>query len=482
MTKSRHVTMALGLIGLVSFLSLFQGEHACANDITDSVNRALQTSPDIDIVKADRRAVDQELRQAQAGYLPSIDLRGAIGPEYAETPTTRDIDGDTDWEVARDVEIRLRQMLFDGFGTENEVARQRARVDSAAYRVEETAEFVALDAIQAHLEVLRTQAIVRLSEDNVAQHEEILDQVSRLEARGVTNIADVRQAQSRLESARAALATSEGARADAHARYERVVGISPEALLDVTPPVALLPEDREEAASIASVSSPSVSIAAADEGASAAELLVTRSSYYPRLDAELSAGRGFDQGGLEGSSESAAAQLVMTYNLYRGGADLAREREALQRINEARATLMRVRRDAEEDARISYNALTTARAETVALSDKAVAQTGVRDAYRQQFDIGDRDLLDVLDAENELFLDLVKRTTAEFTEKFATYRVFAVTGTLLDVLDVKGPPEQRNDHRGPEPDLTAQEIEARSTIDWNANTNPFFPRGRPEDR
>ncbi|MEO1018484.1 MAG: TolC family outer membrane protein [Pseudomonadota bacterium] len=468
-------------IGPKEFLFALMATTACcglasstlAGGLLDTVGQALENNPEVEVVKADRLAVDQELRQARAGYFPSIDFEAGIGPEYTDSPTTRGLGDGAQWELSREGAVRLSQMLFDGFETPNEVARQRARVDSAAYRVEEAAEFIALDAIEAHLDVLRTAEIVGLNLDNIAQHERILGLVRRLEDRGGTDVADVRQAESRLESARAALATSRGAAADAMARYQRVVGVPPEDLTETLPPVEALPADREEAASIASVSSPTVLIAAADENASEAELRGSRSNFFPRIDAEISGFRGYDQQGLQGSDKSASARVVLNYNLYRGGADVAREREAFQRVNESRARLRQVREDAEEEARVSYNALLTAREQSVALGAKEVSQGLVRDAYTQQFEIGERDLLDVLDSENELFLDRVNFTTAQYVERFATYRVLAVAGMLLDTLEVSGPREQINIARNQDNLLTPERVEENSVPLRDANAQPL---------
>ena len=80
--------------------------------------------------------------------------------------------------------MTLTQMLFDGFATQSEVERQIARMDSASRRVQETAEFIALDAVEAHLDVLRNQALVELARENVEQHQGILGQVRQLEGQG----------------------------------------------------------------------------------------------------------------------------------------------------------------------------------------------------------------------------------------------------------------------------------------------------------
>jgi adhesin transport system outer membrane protein len=162
-------------------------DTALATSIEDSIQAALATNPEIGVVAADREAIDQELRQARAEYLPSIDIRGAAGPEYTDSPATRrgfEDDDDEETLLRLESQLTLTQMLFDGFATQSEVRRQTARIDSAARRVQETAEFVALDAVEAHLDVLRNRELVELARENVAQHQRILSQVGLLERRG----------------------------------------------------------------------------------------------------------------------------------------------------------------------------------------------------------------------------------------------------------------------------------------------------------
>ena len=453
------------------------GGVASASTIGETVQQALETNPEVGIVKSNRRAVDQELRQARAGYLPSVDFRGAAGPEWSDNFTTRSFEGGSETKLRSEADLSLTQMLFDGFETTSEVDRQRARVDSAAYRVEEAAEFVGLNAIEAHLDVLRNQEIVRLNEANIAQHERILGQVRDLEESGRGDIADVRQTEARLARAFDTLATARGSLADAIAAYQRVVGARPGDLEDAEAPVAALPPSPEDAANLASVSSPTVRIAAADVDVAAAEVRGSRSGFYPRFDLELGAGLNHDIDGADGRDNDARALLVMRYNLYRGGADMALEREAFHRMNEARVTLENSRREAEQEARVSYNALETARARIEASVAKVEAQRRTRDAYASQFEIGQRQLLDVLDSENELFLDRVSLTTALYTERFAVYRVLAVVGELLDTLDIARPREVISINRKPEDQQTPAAIEQKSVPIVDPRSEPRPVRG-----
>ena len=452
------------LPSLLAGAALFVGASTASGaSLMESVQSALDTNPDVGIVKADRHAVDQELRQARGGYLPQVDVRAAAGPEYTQNSRFRAAGRDSDKTLFRsEAQLTLSQMLFDGYSTPAEVARQRARVDSAAYRVSEAAEFVGLNAIEAHYEVLRNQEIVSLNEANVRQHEGYLGQVGELERSGQGEISQVRQTEARLGRSRESLAVARGQLADAIANYRRIVGVRPGKLDDPEAPPAALPASAEAASELASYSNPTVKISASDVDVAEAELKAAKAGYYPNLDLQLGASAGDNLDGVEQDVYDASALVVMRYNLFRGGADVALEREAFHRLNEARASLLNARRDAEQEARISYNALETARARASTLRDQAEAQRRTRDAYASQFDIGQRELLDLLDSENEYFLDRVSLVTADYTEEFAAYRVLAVIGELLDALDVGKPREAIDLYRRPGDVQTPERIENKS--------------------
>lgn len=461
-TKSSTARWLLASL-LASAAWLGTADAAGAGGIGDSVRAALETNPEIGVVKHDRRAVEQELRQARARLLPSLDVRAGVGPEWSHNNNTRSLDGDDSTTLLRsEAELSLTQLLFDGFETQGEIERQRARVDSAARRVTEAAEFVALDAVEAHLEVMRAQRILALNEDNVRAHESLFGKVARLEREGRGDISDVRQAEARLAEARNSLATARGRLEDAIATYLRVVGERPTDLRATGVAENALPASADVAAQIASTRNPSVLIAAADVDVAAAELTKARAGFYPQVNLELGATAGNNISGSTTNSANASALVVLRYNLFRGGADMAREREAFHRINEARTRLAKARRQAEEEARLSFSARATAKARVEALRAKAEAQRRTRDAYAAQFDIGQRSLLDLLDAENELFLARVALTTAEFTEMFAGYRLLAVTGQLLDHFDLAPPREHIDIWRTPAEEPTPERIEEKS--------------------
>jgi len=410
-----------------------------AMTLEEAVGLAITTNPEVGAVANDRLAVDEELRQGKGLFYPQIDVRAAGGAEYSDNVTTEAQGRDSRTLFRKEAAVTLSQLLFDGFFASSEVQRQRARVRSAAYRVGEAAEFVGLDAVEGFLEVLRHRARVDIAEQNVQVHRDILASVQRRADIGGGGIGDVRQAEARFASARSALVQTQGDLRDAEALFIRVVGQAPESLSDPTVPAGMLPTDSEQAVAAAVENSPTVAFARADLETAEADVRQQEASLYPDFRAELGGTVADNIDGRTNTEYDATAMLVMRWNLYRGGADAARVREFKHRLAEANDTLRISERNVSEDARVSWNAMQVARANVVVLNENVEANRRTREIYRQQFDIGQRGLLDLLDSENELFLSRENLVTARYAELFANYRLLATSGALVKSLGLAAP-------------------------------------------
>ena len=398
--------------------------------LKEAVEIAINTNPEVGSVSNNRRAIDEELRQGRALYLPQIDIRAATGPEYSDNVTVEARGKDDITLVRKEGSATLSQLLFDGFFADSEVEKQIARVESAAHRVNETSEFIGLDAVEAYLEVLRHRARVEIAENNVQVHRQRLDQVRARADAGGGNIADVRQAEARLSNAESSLNQVRGDLRDAEALFIRVVGQAPDTLDDPTVPADVIPQDVESAVALAIENSPTVRFARADVKAAEADVKQQNASLYPDLRLELGGSINDDIDGRRDTEYDATALVVMRYNLYRGGADVARIREFKYRQAEALDRLRVNERKVAEDTRVSWNAMEVSHNNVDILRREVEANEQTRDVYKQQFEIGQRGLLDLLDADNELFLARDSLVTAEYTELFANYRLLASQGSL----------------------------------------------------
>ncbi len=410
---------------------------ALAASLEESVRAGL-VNPEVREAAASRRAIAHDLREARALYYPTLDLRGSVGPEWFDEPTST---SDDHWLWERQGSVLIKQMLFDGYSTSSEVERQQARVHAAAARVIERSEFIALDVVQAYLDVLRQNDLVRFAEDNVRAHVTTNQDVQRRVSAGRSGLGDQRQGESRLAQARADLVNAQRRLEDARAFYARLVGSEALKLKKPTLSEKVLPATLQQALNNTAATNPSVTVALRDIESAEARARSTNSPFWPRLDLEVTGSQGHNIDGLQGDNDSFSALLVARWNLYSGGGDSARRRAAIERIAESRERMMKIKIQADEETRRSWNALVYQRKQVKVLGERLTSAEGVLAAYRQQFSVGQRDLLDVLDAQNDVFLARSAHTTAQFSALFAGYRLVAVSGELLAAFKIKDPNE-----------------------------------------
>lgn len=432
--------VAFGVIAAALSLSTALSGGALAGTLSETVQFAIGSHPDVREAAANRRATEAELREARGLYYPRLDLRAGIGPEWTRNTTTSPRPGG--WLGRMESEITLQQLLFDGFAREGEVEKRASRVDAASYRVRERSEVIALNATQAYLDVLRNQELVQLARDNVDIHGGITEDVrSRVEG-GQSGIGDQQQADARLATAQNTLIRAEKDLEDSIASYIRFVGEAPNDLVLPELSDAALPATVDEAVALALNNNPAVRAVAADIDVTHGERRVVEGDFYPTFRIEASAGRNRHIDGTQGPNHDALAMLRMQWNLFNGGQTTARRMEAIERITEARELFLGTQRLIEESVRLAWIATENAKRESLTLNDLVLANSQVVSTYRQEFEIGQRDLLDLLDSENELFLARTRLVTADFVAMFGKYRILADTGELLASLDLKVMPEQ----------------------------------------
>jgi adhesin transport system outer membrane protein len=197
----------------------------------------------------------------------------------------------------------------------------------------------------------------------------------------------------------------------------------------------------DEEVKVSLAQSPTVHIADADLVVAHQEYESTQASFYPKFDLQLQAQDGENISALEGQSKNASALVIMNWNLYRGGGDTARRREYINREGQAKEQRAKVARGIEEDVRKTWAGMVAAGERSKEFTDQASSNTEVVKAYKDQFDLARRTLLDVLDSQNELFVSRANAVNAQYLEMFAVYRLLALKGELLKTLNVQVPRE-----------------------------------------
>lgn len=439
MIKTLKATLSVSML----VLGLSMAAPVSAEELTleEAVARGVSTNPQYGVVANNRRATDEELGQAKGLYRPSIDAFGSAGVEWVQDQADRANNNDGGTLGTYDYSLTLTQMLFDGFAAKSEVERQRARVRSAAHRVAETAEFTALSATEAYLEVMRQRDLLSIARDNVQQHLSMLNEIRTSEIAGRASAADISQADARMAAARANEANVLESLAAAESQFIRQVGQAADILVMPALPVEMVSENIDEAIRVALTESPTLDIFEADMDVAWAEYEATGSNFYPQFDLVVTGRQREDDAGVQGLRRDASAEVQMNWNLYRGGIDSALRREHIYRHAQTKESRADAAREVEDDVRLSWAAMVAAGTRAQQYADQALANERVVAAYKDQFELGRRTLLDVLDSQNELFTSRSNAVNSEYLEMLAVYRLLALQGRLLSSMGMQRPDE-----------------------------------------
>jgi adhesin transport system outer membrane protein len=413
---------------------LFSGGFSHAETLQEAVEEMLTSNPDVLTVKYNRLARDQEVRQARSGYLPQLDFIGGVG--------VQDIEAGQDSSLGtQEYMLSLRQNVFTGFADRNEIERQQSRVKSAAYRLHATADGTALQTAKVYLEVLRNEELLKLALENQLNHQRIADQIKLRSQSGVDSKADMDQIDGRLALADSNVVVTEINLLDAKNNYLAVVGRMPENLIKPEPPNQFMPPSLEDAIQLAIDKHPTLKSANADLEARVSQDRVASAKFMPIVDIEVDQHWRDNVDGYKGSRDELIAAIRLRYNLFHGFTDNARKSETVELVHEAREIRNHTQRQVVESIQLSWMAYQSMLKRKNYLDMHVKYGLDTTKAYTQQFGIGKRTLLDVLNSEAE-FIDAKKDVVKnEYDGQIAQYRILNGMGELVHALGVKLPEE-----------------------------------------
>ncbi|MBB1271057.1 TolC family outer membrane protein [Shewanella sp. SR44-3] len=456
MNKYTHTGLKLTAVALAIMLS----STAQAQTLEQAVAHTLDSNPELRIAFNRFKAREEQVNQAYAGYMPTVDVSGGYGWEQTDSVSTRrrvngpsqgDVDSDGKIDLERgELGISIKQMLFDGFYTSSEVDRYSFEASSDQWALFAAAEDIALEVSKVYLNFIHTEQVLNLAEKNLLSHKDIYDQIKQRTDSGLGSIADLSQISGRLARANANVISAKNNLFDAKAQFIRVASAEPESLIMPVPDADMLPADISLSLKLAENNHPILKSAASDIGAAKNERASAQANYYPKVTLEVNGGWNNNTNGEDGYSainsqnvngytNDLAAMVRVRYNLFAGGKDLARTKETAYKINEAKEIHERAHRQVVEGVNLAWNAYELLAPQKQYIRDHVVAAKETQVAYSQQFNLGQRTLLDLLDTENELFEARKDYLQAEYDETVAQYRVLNATGQLLDSLRVTRP-------------------------------------------
>ena len=401
--------------------------------LKEAAQAAVLKNPEVQARWHAFREASEEIGVARGGFLPRLDLSAGTGKEKLEQDR---LNLDSSY-TGHEAQLTLRQMLFDGFATSSEVKRLGKAKLVRYFELLDVSENVVLEVGRAYLDVVRYRYQVFLAEENYIQHQAAFEQLKQRAESGVGKRVDVEQAASRLALADINLTTAYANLHDVSARYTRLVGEQPAKVMFAPAQLAKgLPTTVNAALSDALAHNSALRASVENIEATQYQLEGSRAPFMPRFDLVASRNNysNYQDGGARDENR---VELRMNFNLFNGGSDAARNRQYRERKNVAIDMREKACRDVRQTLAIAYN-------ETLRLNDQLSfigVQVGLlektRAAYRDQFNIGQRSLLDLLNTQNEYFDARRSQVNADVDLSIAYLRTYAGMGRLLEKLELK---------------------------------------------
>lgn len=391
--------------------------------INDAMEAAYSGNPNLRAERARQRATDEQVPQELSGWRPRVNATLDIGIQKIDVDP-----GPDDTRFPADMSITLAQPVFRGFKTVRGVKRAEASVEAGRQNLLAVEQQILFDAATAYMNVIRDRRILALRERNVVVLREQLRAAQERFNVGEVTRTDVAQARARLSLAESTVASARSNLASSIANYVNVVGHAPGSLK--YPKLPKLPGTLDSAKALAEKINPNILAAAFVAEAARHNVEVVKGDLLPEVSIAATALKTVPDIGHRGNTDTFQIVGSIDIPLYEGGAVYSAVREAKQTESQRRIEIISASRDVRELVVSSWNFLIAARETITAAKSQVSANQLALEGVRQEYLVGSRTTLDVLDAEAELVESQVQLVSAERDQVIAAYQLLASVGQL----------------------------------------------------
>jgi adhesin transport system outer membrane protein len=398
-----------------------------AQSFSEVVQRALAAYPSVQAAKAKTEAARAEIDRARAAHYPQISY-GYSRNSYASGALPSTVEANT-----RSPSLRLN--LWSGGRIEAEAHRAEALTQGGELAEAATRDDAALLAAEAYINWARSMELYNLAVRNLESHSVTLEDIRKIVAVDTGRQIDLNQAQVRMDNAMLSKVQRETELSQARQRLMRFwmgqLPVRPTGLSEALAPSGRLgqvPRTLDQVMALVTDDLPTVSqqvkqVQAAESGVSAA-----RAQYWPTVD--FTSTRQLNLSGVAPYKQDTFSQVQVNMPLYSGGATSAGVDAAVSQLKAAEFALEEARLVAREKASLAYHEWMATQARSTQGAQQASVGERVVEGYRQQFRLGRRQLLDLLNIQAETFGYQSAAATAFYDEQVARVRLLAATGDL----------------------------------------------------
>ena len=404
--------------------------NAQAQTVFEALSDAYNTNPTLQAQRAYLRAVDENVAIAKSGFRPTLAIKGS----YADTDVSHDNLGQKNDGKASNASAVISQPLFNGLSTLNSVKAADKTVKAEQKNLSNVEQSVFLDASTAYFNVVQNSAIVELQRNNEKLLKRKLDETTERFNVGDVTRTDVSQARARYAEARAATISAEGDLEASKAIYRQVIGSEPKTLSEPKNLSKYIPNNFNDALAYAKEHNYAVLAAkdmlsakdytiSANTGALLPQVALEGSANSSRNDTEIAASKDHKQ-------DYYAVGVNMTVPLYDAGENRAKIRQSKYQKWQAQEQLLTAERQAVSDITKAWEYMAANHARIKSIKEQIKANKVALDGVQKEEMLGNRTILDVLDAYNELLSSQVNEVKARRDYFVSGMQVLSAMGKL----------------------------------------------------
>lgn len=403
---------------------------ARAETVFEALSEAYRSNPDLQAQRAYLRSVDENVAIAKSGYRPNIALTG----QYSNSNTNNSLNSDEEGSASHTLAATISQPIFSGFSTVNSVKSADSAARAAQHNLSEYEQSVFLQASEAYLNVVRDKAIVDLQKNNEKLLKKQLEETQERFNVGELTRTDVAQSKSSYSQAVANRISAEGTLQVSKAVYKQVIGKDPQDLIEPENIHTFLPATFDKALSYTLDNNFGILQSKQNLDSKKYAVKANYGSLAPQLAASGSVSKSKNNPKHHGDATGTVDDVVLGVNatipLYDAGENRAKIRQSKYAKWQAQEEVMSARRAAVSAITSSWESMVTNDAKIKALVDQVSANEIALDGVKKEEALGNRTILDVLDAFQTLLNSQVEVVKARREYYLSAMQVMQAMGKL----------------------------------------------------
>ena len=431
-SNMQRVTVLGGAATAVLVLLQIAATPARADTMEAALLRAYQNNPQLNAQRATVRATDENVPQALSGYRPKATVTASGGAQYTNELLnlgSRAILADGP-NSPHAVGAAVTQTLFNGNQTANKTRAAESQVLGAREGLRLLEQAVLLAAATIYMDYLRDAAILEVQRSNTRVLEVTLKQTRQRYSAGLVTPTDVAQSEAQLAAGRSQELAAEATLTTTRANFRRIIGNEPEQVAPASPVDRYLPETLRDAADISLAENPNVTAAMYGIDVNFLNVKINQGALFPTVTLQASVQKGWQQTITSVRQFSASAVAQVNMPIYQGGAEYSLIRQSKETLEQQRLNLEQVRDQARADLVTAWGQLLAGKAQIVSSQSQVSASEIALLGTRKEATVGQRTVLDVLNAQQALVNARIALVTAQHDRVVASYAVLSAVGRL----------------------------------------------------